>query len=184
VISTNRSKAVALDFLSRFLGDHYVTPSLRSFQQQLQSLNRADSVVAISVATPYLSSTKPKLGLHLTFRSDPKQSDSALRFCFTPGAGPKCADIAFRRVFSLCLPDIPVNLTENIALRARPEQMLEAFERGEQATPSIVAKPAPISAAIERSFAASYVVRSGHPELEQLLVLQDRQQQIHEIQAE
>jgi 4-amino-4-deoxy-L-arabinose transferase-like glycosyltransferase len=36
------------------------------------------------------------------------------------------------KIFGLILAALGVNLTENIAVRARPEQVLEAFERTEQ----------------------------------------------------
>jgi len=50
------------------------------------------------------------------------------------GAGPKGADIARPAEFLIDSTGTIrwVNLTENIAVRARPEQVLEAFEQGEQ----------------------------------------------------
>lgn len=52
------------------------------------------------------------------------------------GAGPKGTDIARPAEFLIDSSGIIrwVNLTENIAVRARPEQVLEAFEQGEQVT--------------------------------------------------
>ncbi len=86
---------------------------MRSFQQQLQELeSRGIQVVAISVDTPDLNRRqKQKLGYTYTFLSDPKAEVIRRYDLLHPGAGPKGADIA------------------------RPEQALEAFERGEQATP-------------------------------------------------
>ncbi len=50
------------------------------------------------------------------------------------GAGPKGTDIARPAEFLIDSSGIIrwVNLTENIAVRARPEQVLEVFEQGEQ----------------------------------------------------
>ena len=51
------------------------------------------------------------------------------------GAGPKGTDIARPAEFLIDSSGIIrwVNLTENIAVRARPEQVPEAFEQGRQA---------------------------------------------------
>ena len=51
--------------------------------------------------------------------------------CCIPGAGPKGADIARPAEFLLDSNGIVrwVNLTDNIAVRARPEQLLEAFSQ-------------------------------------------------------
>ncbi len=112
---------------------------MRSFQQQLQELeSRGIQVVAISVDTPDLSRRqKQKLGYTYTFLSDPKAEVIRRYDLLHPGAGPKGADIARPAEFLVDSTGTIrwVNLTENIAVRARPEQMLEAFERGEQATP-------------------------------------------------
>jgi len=53
------------------------------------------------------------------------------------GAGPKGTDIARPAEFLINSTGTIrwVNLTENIAVRARPEQVMGAFEQGEQATP-------------------------------------------------
>ena len=52
------------------------------------------------------------------------------------GAGPKGTDIARPAEFLIDSSGIIlwVNLTENVAVRARPEQVLEAFDQGRQAT--------------------------------------------------
>jgi peroxiredoxin len=49
-----------------------------------------------------------------------------------PGAGPKKADIARPAEFLIDRSGTVrwVNLTENIAVRARPEQVLQAFDEG------------------------------------------------------
>ena len=51
--------------------------------------------------------------------------------CLHPGAGPKGADIARPAEFLLDSNGIVrwVNLTENIAVRARPEQVLQALNQ-------------------------------------------------------
>jgi peroxiredoxin len=79
-----------------------------------------------------------------------KSVDTPIRFCQNPsaevirrydvlhrGAGPKGTDVARPAEFLIDSSGIVrwVNLTENIAVRARPEQVLEAFEQGERATP-------------------------------------------------
>ena len=53
------------------------------------------------------------------------------------GAGPKGTDIARPAEFLIDSSGIIrwVNLTENIAVRARPEQVLEAFDHGKQGAP-------------------------------------------------
>ena len=53
------------------------------------------------------------------------------------GAGPKGADIARPAEFLLDSNGIVrwANLTENIAVRARPDQVLEAFDQGAQPRP-------------------------------------------------
>jgi peroxiredoxin len=112
---------------------------LRSFQQRLPELeSRGIHVVAISVDAPDINRRqKQKLGYTYTFLSDPKAEVIRRYDLLHPGAGPKGADIA--RPAEILVDSTGrirwVNLTENIAVRARPEQVLEAFERGEQATP-------------------------------------------------
>jgi peroxiredoxin len=112
---------------------------LRSFQQQLQELeSRGIQVVAISVDMPDINRRqKQKLGYTYKFLSDPKAEVIRRYDLLHPGAGPKGADIARPAEFLVDSTGTIrwVNLTENIAVRARPEQALEAFERGEQATP-------------------------------------------------
>ena len=112
---------------------------MRSFQQRLHELeSRGIQVVAISVDTPDINRPqKQKLGYSYTFLSDPKAEVIRRYDLLHHGAGPKGTDIARPAEFLIDSSGIIrwVNLTENIAVRARPEQVLEAFERGEQATP-------------------------------------------------
>ena len=110
---------------------------MRSFQQQLQELeSRGIQVVAISVDMPDINRRqKQKLGYTYTFLSDPKAEVIRRYDLLHRGAGPKGADIARPAEFLIDSTGTIrwVNLTENIAVRARPEHVLEAFEQGEHA---------------------------------------------------
>jgi peroxiredoxin len=91
-------------------------------------------VVAISVDTPEINRRQgQKLGYTYTFLSDPKAEVIRRYDLLHPGAGPKGTDIARPAEFLIDSSEIIrwVNLTENIAVRARPEQVLEAFEQTE-----------------------------------------------------
>jgi peroxiredoxin len=104
---------------------------LRSFQQRLPEFeSRGIRVVAISVDTPEINRRqRQKLGYTYTFLSDPG-ADVIRRYnLLHREAGPKGADIARPAEFLIDSTGTIrwVNLTENIAVRARPEQMLEAF---------------------------------------------------------
>lgn len=105
---------------------------LRSFQQRLPDLeSRGIQVVAISVDTPDINlRQRQKLGYTYTFLSDPKAEVIRRYDLLHHGAGPKGTDIARPAEFLIDSSGIIrwVNLTENIAVRARPEQALEAFE--------------------------------------------------------
>jgi peroxiredoxin len=106
---------------------------LRSFQE-LES--RGINVVAISVDPPEINRRqRQKLGYVYTFLSDPKAEVIRRYDLLHHGAGPKGRDIAPPAEFLIDSRGIIrwVNLTENIAVRARPEQVLEAFDQGEQA---------------------------------------------------
>jgi peroxiredoxin len=108
---------------------------LRSFQQRLPELeSRGIQVVAISVDTPEINRRqRQKLGYTYTFLSDPKAEVIRRYDLLHRGAGPKGTDIARPAEFLIDSSTIRwVNLTENIAVRARPEQVLEAFEQTEQ----------------------------------------------------
>jgi peroxiredoxin len=80
---------------------------------------------------------RQKLGYTYTFLSDPRAEVIRRYDLLHRGAGPKGADIARPAEFLVDSSGTIrwVNLTENIDVRARPQQVLEAFERGEQATP-------------------------------------------------
>ena len=112
---------------------------MRSFQQRLQELeSRGIQVVAISVDTPDINRRqRQKLGYTYTFLSDPKAEVIRRYDLLHRGAGPKGTDIARPAEFLIDSTGTIrwVNLTENIAVRARPEQVLEAFEQGEQGNP-------------------------------------------------
>jgi len=110
---------------------------LRSFQQRLLELeSRGINVVAISVDSPEINRRqRQKLGYTYTFLSDPKGEVIQRYDLLHRGAGPKGTDIARPAEFLIDSSGIIrwVNLTENIAVLARPEQVLEAFDQGEQA---------------------------------------------------
>jgi peroxiredoxin len=110
---------------------------LRSFQHRLPELeSRGIHVVAISVDPVEINRRqRQKLGYTYTFLSDPKAEVIRRYDLLHRGAGPKGTDIARPAEFLIDSSGIIrwVNLTENIAVRARPEQVLEAVEQGEQA---------------------------------------------------
>jgi peroxiredoxin len=105
---------------------------LRSFQQRLPELeSRGIRVVAISVDPPEINRRqRQKLGFTYTFLSDSKAEVIRRYDLLHRGAGPKGADIARPAEFLIDSAGIVrwVNLTENIAVRARPEQVLQAFD--------------------------------------------------------
>ena len=110
---------------------------MRSFQARLPELeSRGIHVVAISVDTPEINRRqRQKLGYTYTFLSDPKAEAIRRYDLLHCGAGPNHTDIARPAEFLIDSSGTIrwVNLTENIAIRARPEQVLEAFEQTEQA---------------------------------------------------
>jgi peroxiredoxin len=112
---------------------------LRSFQQRLPELeSRGIRVVAISVDPPDINRRqRQKLGYTYTFLSDPKAEVIRRYDLLHHGAGLKGTDIARPAEFLIESSETIrwVNFTENIAVRARPEEVLEAFEQGDQATP-------------------------------------------------
>ena len=112
---------------------------MRSFQQRLPELeSRGIQVVAISVDAPDINRRqRQKLAYTYTFLSDPRAEVIRRYDLLHRGAGPKGADIARPAEFLVDSSGTIrwLNLTENIAVRARPQQVLEAFEREEQATP-------------------------------------------------
>jgi peroxiredoxin len=104
---------------------------LRSFQQKLPEFDaRGIRVVGISVDLPETNRKQSqKLGYTFPLLSDPKGEVIRRYDVLHPGAGPKGADIARPAEFMIDSNGIVrwVNLTENIAVRARPEQALSAF---------------------------------------------------------
>jgi len=106
---------------------------LRSFQQRLPEFEaRGVRVVGISVDPPDINQRQSqKLGYTFPLLSDPNAKVIRRYDVLHPGAGPKGEDIARPAEFLLDSNGIVrlVNLTENIAVRARPEQVLEALNQ-------------------------------------------------------
>ena len=104
---------------------------MRSFQQRLPEFEaRGIRVVGISVDSPDVNERQSqKLGYTFPLLSDPNAKVIRRYDVLHPGAGPKGADIARPAEFLLDSNGIVrwVNLTQNIAVRARPEQLLQAF---------------------------------------------------------
>jgi peroxiredoxin len=109
---------------------------LRSFQDKLAELeSRGIRVVALSVDAPEINRRqRQKLHFTYTFLSDPKAEVTRRYDLLHAGAGPQGTDIARPAEFLIDSNGIIrwVNLTENIAVRARPEQVLKAFDEMEQ----------------------------------------------------
>ena len=105
---------------------------MRSFQQRLPEFEaRGIRVVGISVDPPDINQRQSqKLGYTFPLLSDPKTEVIRRYDVLHPGAGPKSADIARPAEFLIDSNGVVrwVNLTENIAVRARPEQVLKAFD--------------------------------------------------------
>jgi peroxiredoxin len=106
---------------------------LRSFQQKLSEFDaRGIRVVGISVDPPDINRRQSqKRGYTFPLLSDPKAKVIRRYDVLHPKAGPKGTDIARPAEFLLDSKGIVrwVNLTENIAVRARPEQVLSAFDQ-------------------------------------------------------
>jgi peroxiredoxin len=106
---------------------------LRSFQQKLGEFDaRGIRVVGISVDPPEINRRQSqKRGYTLPLLSDPKAEVIRRYDVLHPGAGPKGADIARPAEFLIDSSGLVrwVNLTENIAVRARPQQVLNAFDQ-------------------------------------------------------
>jgi peroxiredoxin len=105
---------------------------LRSFQQRLSDFNaRGIRVAAISVDTPEINQRHcQKMGFTYPLLSDPKAEVIRRYDLLHPGGGPKGTDIARPGEFLIDATGTVrwVNLTENAAVRARPEQVLKAFD--------------------------------------------------------
>ena len=106
---------------------------MRSFQQKLGEFDaRGIRVVGISVDPPEVNRRQSqKRGYTFPLLSDPKAEVIRRYDVLHPGAGPKGADIARPAEFLIDSNGTVrwVNLTENIAVRARPEQVLDAFNQ-------------------------------------------------------
>jgi peroxiredoxin len=106
---------------------------LRGFQHRLSEFDaRGIRVVGISVDPPAASQRQSKkLGYTFPLLSDPEAKTIRRYDVLHPGAGPKGADIARPAEFLLDSDGIVrwVNLTDNIAVRARPEQVLDALNQ-------------------------------------------------------
>jgi peroxiredoxin len=106
---------------------------LRGFQHRLSEFDaRRIRVVGISVDSPEINQQQSqKLGYRFPLLSDPDAKIISRYEVLHPGAGPKRVDIARPAEFLLDSNGIVrwANLTENIAVRARPEQVLEALNQ-------------------------------------------------------
>jgi peroxiredoxin len=106
---------------------------LRSFQRSLSDFDaRGIRIVGISVDPPEINRRQSqKLGYTFQLLSDPNAEVIRRYDVLHPGAGPKGADIARPAEFLIDSNGMVrwVNLTENIAVRARPEQVLDAFNQ-------------------------------------------------------
>jgi peroxiredoxin len=106
---------------------------LRSFQYPLSDFDaRGIRIVGISIDPPEINRRQSqKLGYSFPLLSDPKAEVIRRYDVLHPGAGPKGADIARPAEFLIDSNGMVrwVNLTENIAVRARPEQVLDAFNQ-------------------------------------------------------
>ena len=106
---------------------------LRSFQRRLAEFEaRGIRVVGISVDPPEINRRQSqKLGYTFPLLSDSKAGVIRRYDLLHPGEGPKGADVARPAEFLIDSNGIVrwVNLTDNIAVRARPEQVLSAFNQ-------------------------------------------------------
>ncbi|PYJ32840.1 MAG: hypothetical protein DME79_07940 [Verrucomicrobia bacterium] len=105
---------------------------MRSFQQHLSEFDaRGIRVVGISVDPPEVNRRQSqKRGYKFPLLSDPKAEVIRRYDVLHPKAGPKGADIARPAEFLIDSRRVIrwVNLTDNIVVRARPEQVLSAFD--------------------------------------------------------
>ena len=106
---------------------------MRSFQHRLSEFEaRGIRIVGISVDSPDVNQRhSQKLVYTFPLLSDPDAKIIRRYDVLHPGAGPKGADIARPAEFLLDSNGVVrwVNLTENIAVRARPERALEALNQ-------------------------------------------------------
>ena len=106
---------------------------MRSFQRRLSDFDaRGIRIVGISVDPPEINRRQSqKVGYTFPLLSDPKAEVIRRYDVLHPGAGPKGGDIARPAEFLIDSNGMVrwVNLTENIAVRAEPEQVLDAFNQ-------------------------------------------------------
>lgn len=106
---------------------------MRSFQHRLSDFEaRHISIVGISVDPPEINQRHSQnLGFTFPLLSDVRAEVIRRYDLLHPRAGPKGADIARPAEFLIDPSGTIrwVNLTDNIAVRARPEQVLQAFDR-------------------------------------------------------
>ena len=104
---------------------------MRSFQQRLPEFDaRGIRVVGISVDPPEINQRQSqKQGYTFPLLSDPKTQTIRRYDVLHPAAGPKGGDIARPAEFLLDSNGVVrwVNLTGNIAVRARPDQVFDAL---------------------------------------------------------
>src|SRR3954466_3225596 len=105
---------------------------LRSFQQHLPEFDaRGIRIAAISVDPVETNQRhRAKMGYTFTFLSDPKAEVIRRYDLLHRGAGPKREDISRPGEFLIDTSGTVQwrNLTENAAVRARPEQVLRTFD--------------------------------------------------------
>jgi peroxiredoxin len=105
---------------------------LRSFQQRLADFDaRGIRVVGISVDTPEINQRqRKKLGFKFPLLSDAKASVIRRYDLLHKGGGPKGSDISRPAEFLIDSSGTVrwVNLTESIGVRARPKEVLQAFD--------------------------------------------------------
>jgi peroxiredoxin len=105
---------------------------LRSFQQRLPDFTaRGVHVAAVSVDPVDINRTHSrKMGFIYPLLSDADASVIRRYDVLHPGAGPKKSDVARPAEFFVDASGTVrwINLTENIAVRARPEQALAAID--------------------------------------------------------
>ena len=113
---------------------------MRGFQKHLAEFNsRGVRVVAISVDPPQVNREHcQKVGYTYTFLSDPKAEVIRRYDLLHRGAGPGGKDIARPAEFLIDSSGIIrwVNLTDDIRVRARPEEVLQVIEQLGLAAPA------------------------------------------------
>jgi peroxiredoxin len=112
---------------------------LRSFQQRLSEFDaRGVRLIGISSDAPEESRrNSQKLGLTYTFLSDTNTEVIRRYDLLHKGGGPKDTDIARPGEFLIDSKGVVrwVNLTESVAVRARPEQVLKVLDGTRKTTP-------------------------------------------------